>query len=95
VTSWHAEGMTLDPNSSSMNLWHRLLAAGVSEDEATTLMHGYAHELAERQRSWIEERSDMPWWVDQIPDVIDPQEQHPPVDEYRLSTRPGVVGGGQ
>lgn len=40
-----------DPKSPSMRLWHRLLAAGASEDEATELMNGYAHELAERQRS--------------------------------------------
>jgi hypothetical protein len=87
-------GMTFDPNSPSMKLWHRLLAAGVGEDEATELMHGYAHELAERQRAWIEERLDMPWWADQIPDVIDPAEQQPPVGEYRLSTHLSVVGGG-
>ncbi|WP_143661142.1 hypothetical protein [Streptomyces sp. M41(2017)] len=79
--------MSLDPKSPSMALWLRLLAAGVSEDEARTLMNGYAHELAGRQRTWIEARTDMPWWVDQIPDVIDPDEQHPPVDEYRISTR--------
>ncbi|MFI5992536.1 hypothetical protein ACIBAC_11870 [Streptomyces sp. NPDC051362] len=79
--------MSLDPKSPSMKLWHRLLAAGASEAEATELMHGYAHELAERQRTWIEERSDLPWWVDQIPDVIDPEEQQPPVGEYRISTR--------
>ncbi|MFF4552698.1 hypothetical protein [Streptomyces sp. NPDC001422] len=42
--------MTLDPRSPSMALWHRLLGAGVSEDEARTLMNGYARELAERQR---------------------------------------------
>ncbi|MFJ4785176.1 hypothetical protein [Streptomyces sp. NPDC088794] len=92
MTVWDRGGMTLDPRSPSMNLWHRLLAAGVSEEEATTLMHGYAHELADRQRAWIEERADMPWWVDEIPDIIDPEAQRPPVGEYRLSSRPGVVG---
>lgn len=89
----HPGGMSLDPKSPSMKLWHRLLAAGVSEDEAATLMHGYAHELAGRQRAWIDERTDMPWWAGEIPDLIDPQAQQPPVDEYRLSTRGPVVGG--
>jgi len=37
-----------DPRSPSMRLWHRLLAGGATEDEATALMNGYAHELAER-----------------------------------------------
>jgi hypothetical protein len=90
--------MTLDPKSPSMKLWHRLLAAGASEDEATALMHGYAHELAERIRS---ERgaTSLPdghfffSGMDFAADLIDPQAQQPPVDEYRLSSRPGVVGG--
>lgn len=44
-----------DPRSLSMNLWHALIGRGVDEGEATTLMNGYAHELAERQR--VEARS--------------------------------------
>lgn len=63
--------------------------------EATTLMHGYAHELSDRQRAWIEGRADVPWWVDEIPDIIDPEAQQPPVGEYSLSSRGPVVGGGQ
>lgn len=39
-----------DPRSPSMNLWHALIGRGVDADEATTLMNGYAHELAERIR---------------------------------------------
>lgn len=75
-----------------MTLWHRLLAAGVSEDEATTLMHGYAHELAERQREDIDYDSGntTPDFIAgrlSGADLIDPQEQQPPVGEYRLSTR--------
>lgn len=78
-----------------MKLWHRLLALGVSEGEATELMRGYAHELAGVQREWIDERTDMPWWADQIPDVIDPQAQGSTEGAYVLSTRrPGVVSGG-
>jgi len=84
--------MSLDPRSPSMNLWHRLLAAGVSEGEATALMYGYAHELAERIR---EQRGSTTLpdghfffsGMDFAADLIDPQVQQPPVDEYRLSTR--------
>ncbi|MGW4603751.1 hypothetical protein ACWENS_10820 [Streptomyces sp. NPDC004532] len=82
--------MTLDPKSPSMKLWHRLLALGVSEEEATELMHGYAHELAERIRTYAE-RDDLDYYSPQglgeAADLIDPQVQQPPVDEYRLSTR--------
>jgi hypothetical protein len=88
--------MSLDPRSPSMNLWHRLLAAGVTEEEATTLMHGYAHELAEQ----IRDKYGKPRWEGDEPeyaygynaathdaaDLIDPQAQQPPVDEYRMST---------
>lgn len=41
----------LDPKSGSMRLWQALLANGSSEDEATALMNGYAHELADRIRN--------------------------------------------
>lgn len=34
-----------------MNLWQALVSRGVDANEATELMHGYAHELAERQRA--------------------------------------------
>lgn len=79
-----------------MNLWHWLLGHGASEEAAMQLMNGYAHELAERQR-----KAGLDWGG--VPDMdafgaadlIDPLVQQPPVDEYRLSTRPGVVGGEQ
>ncbi|WP_405559099.1 hypothetical protein OHV08_34390 [Streptomyces canus] len=91
--------MSLDPKSPSMKLWHRLLAAGASEDEATELMHGYAHELAGRIRgekgaTSLESGHHFFSGMDYAADIIDPQEQQPPVDEYRLSTRPRIVGGG-
>jgi hypothetical protein len=35
----------------SWTLYNKLLYLGVSVDEATALMNGYAHELAERQRA--------------------------------------------
>lgn len=46
-----------------------------NRENLSDLLDDYAHELAERQRAWIDGRSDMPWWVDQIPDVIDPKVQ--------------------
>lgn len=46
-----------------------------ADHAAQTVLDQHAHELAERQRAWIENRSDMPWWADQIPDVIDPKAQ--------------------
>lgn len=75
--------MTLDPKSPSMRLWHRLRAAGVDEDEATVLMNGYAHELAERQRKAIERFDRDDHWgtlyrpddVEGLPDLIDPRAQ--------------------
>lgn len=33
----------------------------------------HAHELAQSQRAWVADRTDLPWWVDQIPDLIDPE----------------------
>lgn len=92
--------MSLDPKSPSMALWHRLLAADVSEAEATELMHGYAHELAERQRNWDAEAAgytDPQMAVYGVADLIDPEVDDdgadgddvdlPPVGEYRISTR--------
>lgn len=75
-----------------MKLWHRLLALGVSEEEATELMHGYAHELAEKIRAEKGSGTYAPGvyfhsGMDYAADLIDPQVQQPPVDEYRLSTR--------
>ncbi|MEV6014751.1 hypothetical protein [Streptomyces sp. NPDC051997] len=75
--------MTVDPKAPSMRLWHRLLATGASEDDATELMHGYAHELADRQRAAIEgfDRDDhwgvlfRPDDVEGLPDLIDPKAQ--------------------
>lgn len=69
----------LDPKAPSMRLWHALLARGVSEDEATELMNGYAHELAERIRNVhaTGEGDAWNWWdAADIPascaDLIDP-----------------------
>ncbi|MFC8985984.1 hypothetical protein [Streptomyces sp. NPDC057115] len=39
----------------------------------------------------IEETEPQPQDDDEIPDIVG---DAPPVDEYRLSTRPGTVGGG-
>lgn len=73
----------LDTKSPSMRLWHTLLAQGVSEDEATALMNGYAHELAERQRQHIRRLAAHPlrygsaeWAIrgaDEVADLIDPK----------------------
>lgn len=81
-----------------MKLWHRLLAAGASEDEATELMHGYAHELADRIRgergtTSLESGHHFFSGMDYAADIIDPQAEDYPVDEHRLSARPGVVSG--
>jgi hypothetical protein len=58
-----------------------------ADDERVVLatLAKHAHELAEQQRAWIADRTDMPWWADQIPDVIDPQKSAGPVrpDEER------------
>lgn len=90
----HPGGMSLDPRSASMNLWHWLLGHGASEDEATELMNGYAHELAEQIRN-APLPDDGHYNQADAASVIDPHEQALPVDEYRLSTRLGVVGGEQ
>jgi hypothetical protein len=39
-----------DMSRPSWKLYNRLLLLGASADEASELMNGYAHELAERQR---------------------------------------------
>jgi len=41
----------LDMSRPSWKLYNKLLALGVSGDEATELMNGYAHELAETIRN--------------------------------------------
>ena len=41
----------LDRSRPSWRLYNRLTALGVTVDEASELMNGYAHELAERQRA--------------------------------------------
>jgi hypothetical protein len=91
----HPGNMSLDPRSPSMNLWHWLLAHGASEDEATELMNGYAHELAERVRGWA--ATQVGGEIEEIygyaADLIDPQSDDFLVDEYRPSTRPGAVSG--
>ncbi|MYW43066.1 hypothetical protein [Streptomyces sp. SID161] len=59
-----------------------LLAAtmyGHSSSEARELINAFAHKLAELQREWIADRTDMPWWADVIPDVIDPYKNVGPV----------------
>lgn len=57
------------------------------------LMHGYAHELAEliREERGTTSLRDGHFFfsgMDFAADLIDPQVQQAPVDEYRLSTRP-------
>lgn len=75
---------TLDPKAPSMRLWQRLLAGGAHEDEATELMNGYAHELAERIRNVhaTGEGDAWNWWdAAEIPgacaDLIDPVKTGP------------------
>lgn len=41
----------LDRSRPSWELYNRLLGLGVTVDEASALMNGYAHELAERLRA--------------------------------------------
>lgn len=45
-----------DMTRPSWKLYNRLLVLGVSVDEATGLMNGYAHELAEQQWGQIQKR---------------------------------------
>lgn len=63
----------LDMSRPSWKLYNKLVVLGVSVDEASDLMNGYAHELADQQREWIADQTDLAWWADQIPDVIDPE----------------------
>lgn len=76
--------MTLDPKSPSMNLWQALVSRGIDAEEATELMHGYAHELAEQIRDapFVKDGPARQWdWWDAatIPnscaDLIDPKAQ--------------------
>lgn len=53
-----------------------LLHHGWHAPEVDMMLDAFAHELAEQQRAWIEACTGMPWWADQIPDVIDPKAQH-------------------
>lgn len=48
-----------------------------SNEEADGLIADFAHELAEQQRAWIADRTDMPWWADEIADLIDPHHAAP------------------
>jgi hypothetical protein len=50
-----------------------LRSEGRPQAEVHRLIDAYAHELAEQQRAWIADRTDMPWWADEIADVIDPE----------------------
>lgn len=68
-----------DPKSPSALLWNALVRHGVDADEATALMNGYAHELAERLRNihGSGEGDAWNWWdAADIPgacaDLIDP-----------------------
>lgn len=63
-------GAPFDPKSPSMDLWRALITRGVDADEATELMNGYAHELAERQRNYC---YDVGIEVGPLPDLIDPE----------------------
>jgi hypothetical protein len=92
--------MALDPKSPSMKLWHWLLAHGASEDEATELMNGYAHELAERIREDVDLDAHPGEAVYPCEDcatvrgaaLINPWPSEP--GRYVLSTRrPGIVSG--
>lgn len=44
---------------------------GLPEDVIDGVLHGHAHELAEKQRVAISD--DSPAWVKVIPDLIDPE----------------------
>jgi hypothetical protein len=52
-----------------------LLHHGWGAPEVDFMLDAFAHELAERQRAWIDSRSDLPWWTGEIPDLIDPKAQ--------------------
>ncbi|MGY1549606.1 hypothetical protein [Streptomyces sp. MN6] len=92
--------MDLDPKAPSMKLWQWLLTHGANEDEATELMNGYAHELAERIREDVD-LQDHPGEAlvecegcatVRAAALIDPGMSEP--GTYVLSTRrPGAVGG--
>ncbi|MGA5035072.1 hypothetical protein ACPB8P_31575 [Streptomyces cellulosae] len=100
--------MDLDPKVPSMKLWQWLLTHGANEDEATELMNGYAHELAERQRAWAHEPmtdAGAPEYGS-VENVLDAADRIDPYVEgvgfasagesgtYVLSTRrPGAVSG--
>lgn len=51
----------------------------MTDERANELLDAYAHELAEQQRAWIADRTDMPWWADEIADVIDPKKSAAPL----------------
>ncbi|MCX4994272.1 hypothetical protein [Streptomyces longwoodensis] len=69
----------IDMSLPSWRLYNRLLLLGVSVDEASDLMNGYAHELAERIRNAPNPDSpdDFGGFVDQgadwAADLIDPK----------------------
>ncbi|MEU9218893.1 hypothetical protein AB0D47_20355 [Streptomyces sp. NPDC048376] len=70
-------GDPLDQSRPSWVLYNRLLALGVSVDEASSLMSGYAHELAERQRAvnfdWYEDDASGAYLArDHLANLIDP-----------------------
>ncbi|MGW2721417.1 hypothetical protein [Streptomyces sp. NPDC001492] len=67
----------LDQSRPSWKLYNKLLALGVSVDEAAALMDGYAHELAETIRNAPEapEAWDDDFYrgLDAAADLIDPE----------------------
>ncbi|UJV42065.1 hypothetical protein [Streptomyces sp. AMCC400023] len=67
----------LDPKSPSMRLWHALVGRGIDADEATMLMNGYAHELAERIRQWaaVEVSGEIEEIYGYAADMIDPESE--------------------
>lgn len=70
-----------DTSRPSWKLYNRLLALGVSVEEASELMNGYAHELAAQQRAALGDVMDR-WFgnlhqdtFEELIDVIDPEKK--------------------
>ena len=66
----------------SWQLYNKLLLLGVPVDEASDLMNGYAHELADRIRTYAD-RDDLDYYSPQGlregADLIDPEKTGPAV----------------
>ncbi|MEU4133674.1 hypothetical protein [Streptomyces wuyuanensis] len=68
--------MAVDVNAPSYKLFRRLVENGVDANEATELMNGYAHELAEKQRQHHDLGGGCELGVchgEELPDLIDPE----------------------